>query len=240
MSEKEHSTTTPITDEEIAHIVALDAYHEHQKALDEMVNSDEYEAPDMNQAAQFQAKLHKAAQPAHKKSRLFHLPRRSAAAIAAVAVFVFAAIPAAAYYTNFFDVITNFFEDHGVVDTLDGQKFTKPDGWDSEFYPTWIPDGYELVEVTNTFYSSVLYFENSDGHEFNFTICFSENEQQINTEDVEEFEINIQGKAHMAYKSPDGTHCMIVIGTTAGNLIVDGSLSEAEFIKIVKSINNLQ
>jgi len=227
-----------IDDEELARMLALVAYRENQEELDQLLQSEEYTPPDELEMRAFQEKFHKDSQRAlhRSKSRVI----RWACGIAAAAVFAFA-VPISADNVTIFQLVAQVFTDYSDISTLDGYTFEKPEEWDCEYYPTWIPEEYAVDEIFSFDYSHTLYFVSDDNSSFIFSyvIEWSNDYSAIEQEGLDDSIISIHGDNFPVYSNSNGKKRTVYIGTGNGTIIIEGELTLQQLTKIAKSINGL-
>ena len=227
-----------IDDEELAHMLALVAYRESQEELDQLIQSEEYTPPDEIQMRTFQEKFHKDSQRAlhRSKSRVI----RWVCGIAAAAVFVFA-VPISADNTTIFELVAQVFTDYSDISSLDGYTFEKPDDWDCEYYPTWIPQEFSFDKIISLDYSQSIYFKSKTNASLSFSFTRNWLFDYCATEEGLYFNgtITLYGKDAPIYFSKSGKRKIICISTNQGTIVIDGELSETNLVEIAKNIANL-
>lgn len=227
-----------IDDEELAHMLAIIAYRENQEELDQLIQSEEYIPPDEGEMRSFQEKFHKQSQRTlHRaKGKLI----RWACGIAAAAVFVFA-VPISAENTTIFELVAQVFTEYSKISEPEGYAFSKPDDWDCEYYPTWIPSGFYYREVV--FRESLQYLRfGSSERDFLFMYITSWPSGYGAVEEVEtsnKSTITLHEQNIPVYTSEDGSTKTAYIRTASGTVIIDGKITNQQLTKIIKSITNL-
>lgn len=227
-----------IDDEELAHMLAIIAYRENQEELDQLIQSEEYIPPDEGEMRSFQEKFHKQSQRTlHRaKGKLI----RWACGIAAAAVFVFA-VPISAENVTMFELMVQVFTDYSDISALDGYTFEKPEEWDCEYYPTWIPSGFHYRGISAFDSSRSLRFESSAGEIlFMYTTDWPYDYSSVEEAGTSNMStITLNGQVIPVYTSQDGLTKIIYIRTESGTIIVDGEVTNQELEKIARNIMNL-
>lgn len=228
-----------IDDEELAHMLALVAYRENQEELDQLLQSEEYTPPDEVEMRTFQEKFHKDSQRAlhRSKSRMI----RWACGVAAAAVFAFA-VPISADNITIFELVAQILTNYSDISSLGGYTLDKPDGWNCEYYPMWIPEHYSLDNIYGTSFSQAMYFQSDTGKIFSFTYSQSWTSDYNNANEKNHFSpypISIHGQEVTAYYSEDGSRILISIGTSNGVITIDGELTFEQLVKISENIYGL-
>lgn len=227
-----------IDDEELAHMLALVAYRESQEELDQLIQSEEYTPPDEIQMRTFQEKFHKDSQRAlhRSKSRIM----RWACGIAAAAVFAFA-VPISADNVTIFELVAQVFTDHSDISSLEGYEFKKPEGWNCEYYPTWIPKSYILSNIYSDSYIQSMTFKNALNQSFSFSYSgiWSNDYNNVSIDQFTPHTILVDNQPVTAYYSNDGCQIILSFGVSSGTLTIDGELTSDQLIKIAENIYGL-
>ena len=227
-----------IDDEELAHMLAVIAYRENQEELDQLIQSEEYIPPDEGEMRSFQEKFHKQSQRTlHRaKGKLI----RWACGIAAAAVFVFA-VPISAENATIFELVAQGFTDYSKISEPEGYTFSKPDDWDCEYYPTWIPNEFSYREVVFRESLQYLRFGSSEGDLlFMYTTNWPSGYgavEELGTSSAST--ITLHGQVIPVYTSEDGFTKAVYIRTESGTIIIDGKVTNQELARIAQSIKNL-
>ena len=96
-------------------------------------------------------------------------------------------------------VFSMFAEDHGQYTAIglreDEQKaFDVPNGWEGMYYPTYIPDGFEVINVENLSEQIFLIsFENKNNEYLTFEEMTEDAESNIDTENAQVYYTEIHG-----------------------------------------------
>lgn len=228
-----------IDDEELAHMLALVAYRESQEELDQLIQSEEYTPPDEIQMRTFQEKFHKDSQRAlhRSKSRVI----RWACGIAAAAVFAFA-VPISADNTTIFELVAQVFTDYSDISSLEGYTFERPEEWNFEYYPTWIPATFSFRQVLSAACTQSIYFDSASGLSFSFSYTTGW-ESDYSSVGEEQFETNsafFYGKEHPIFSSKKGKRKILHLKTDDGIIVIDGELSKQQLVKIAENIYGLE
>lgn len=228
-----------IDDEELAHMLALVAYRESQEELDQLIQSEEYAPPDEIQMRTFQEKFHKDSQRALHRSK--NRVIRWACGIAAAAVFAFA-IPISADNVTIFELVAQVFTDYSKISEPEGYTFSKPDDWNCDYCPTWIPNSFDYIGISTRDASQCLHFESSTGfitfvYTTGWTSDYATAEESVM---LNMSTITLHGQTIPVYISEDGSTKTIYIRMKSGTIIIDGKITNQQLDKIAQSITNLQ
>lgn len=223
-----------IDDEELAHMLALVAYRESQEELDQLIQSEEYTPPDEIQMRTFQEKFHKDSQRALHRSQ--NRVMRWACGIAAAAVFAFA-IPISADNVTIFELVAQVFTDYSKISDPEGYTFSKPDDWDCEYYPTWIPNTFHYKGISIWGSSQSIRFDSTEGFiMFIYTTNWPSDYGPMEKAEASSSIITLHGQKIPVYISQDGTIRTIYICTKNGTIIIDGKITSRQIEKIAQSI----
>lgn len=227
-----------IDDEELAHMLALVAYRENQEELDQLLQSEEYVPPDELEMRTFQEKFHKNSQRALHRSKSQMI--RWACGIAAAAVFVFA-VPISADNVTIFELVAQVFTDYSKISAPEGYIFSKPDNWNCEYYPTWIPKEFSFTQVLSSTYSQSIQFYSDHGSTFSFSYAtdWISDYSSVEKDHFISGSISLQGQTIPIFSSQNGKRKILQIKAENCILIIDGELTQQQLEKIAKSIKNL-
>ena len=110
-----------------------------------------------------------------------------------------------------------------------------PSGWQGDYYPTYIPDGYEVSYIGR--YSATVEFSNTEGNVLTFNECSESDQFNIDSEN-----------ALMSYELINGQQVFVIDRTTSATVawsngsklfIVTGHISTEELLKIAESVRIL-
>ncbi|MBQ3128397.1 MAG: DUF4367 domain-containing protein [Clostridia bacterium] len=89
--------------------------------------------------------------------------------------------------------------------------------YEGQYIPTWIPEGYEVVEVDNDVYFKTIKLENDSGNIISFTehIRDSEKKFNINKEDYDSYETQVIKGKDVVIAIKDGVKRLVVNETDA-------------------------
>ena len=227
-----------IDDEELAHMLALVAYRESQEELDQLIQSEEYAPPDEIQMRTFQEKFHKDSQRALHRSKIRVI--RWACGMAAAAVFVFA-VPISADNVTIFELVAQVFTDYSDISSLDGYTFEKPEEWNCEYFPSWIPSEYHYREASIFGPAQSLYFDSAIGSiTFIYTTDWPFDYGSVEKSIISNSNfIILHGQSIPIYTSQDGATKTVYIRIGNGTIIITGSVTSQQLEKIVQNITDL-
>lgn len=89
--------------------------------------------------------------------------------------------------------------------------------YEGQYIPTWIPEGYEVIEVDNDVYFKTIKLENDSGNIISFTehIRDSEKKFNINKEDYDSYETQVIKGKDVVIAIKDGVKRLVVNETDA-------------------------
>ena len=125
-------------------------------------------------------------------------------------------------------------EDHAKLSLVENEdaSFDVPSGWQGDYYPTHIPDGYGVSNVIP--YYATVEFSNTEGNVLTFNECSESDQYNIDSEN-----------ALMSYEFINGQQVFVIDRTTSATVarsngsklfIVTGRVSTEESLKIAESV----
>ena len=125
-------------------------------------------------------------------------------------------------------------EDHAKLSLVEDEdaSFDVPSGWQGDYYPTYIPDGYEVSNVSH--YFATIEYNDSEGGVLTFNECSESDQYNIDSEN-----------ALMSYELINGQQVFVIDRKTSATVawsngsklfIVTGRVSTEELLKIAESV----
>lgn len=223
-------------EERLLKFAALAGQEQEDKEYEAFLRSDEYVPPDEAWMKKVTGELRRPARhrPVHWKK----LVVMAAAIVVLLCAGVGTAIANPKALANLF---SQDYERYSQVRVDDGVVLEKPEGWESECYPTWAPEGFHIEEVSQTEKLRVINLLNSTtGKKIWFSLLENEIDRYPNTENLEEIEIVVLGEKKQAYMSEDGQTLQVVIKMDKGSVVISGQLKIVELETMVENIKNLR
>lgn len=223
-------------EERLLKFAALAGQEQEDKEYEAFLRSDEYVPPDEAWMKKVTGELRRPARhrPVHWKK----LVVMAAAIVVLLCAGVGTAIANPKALANLF---SQDYERYSQVRVDDGVVLEKPEGWESEYYPTWAPEGFHIEEVTPGNSLLVMMLLNSKTNkEIWFSVAEKERDGYPNTEELEEIEITVFGEKKKAYVSQDGKTRQAVIKVDRGSVMVSGELTKEELETMIENIENLR
>lgn len=174
-----------------------------------------------------------------RKRRVTYLLRTAAvvALIACISVpLAFTADASRAAVANF--LIQNFDKFSRITYDINNNA-GPPIGWTSEYYPQWLPEGYQFDRINYTEQAQEIWYTDDSGYSIYFSLSTPDSPFLFDTENTScSTEIVGNYKAKL-YVKHDKRSCAIVIVLPATTLFVQGPLPKDEILKIANSIHSL-
>lgn len=181
-----------------------------------------------------------------KKQFFTVVPRTMRFAVAALGILCIGLTTAFASSETFrVRVFSMFAEDHGQYTAIglreDEQKaFDVPNGWEGMYYPTYIPDGFEVINVENLSEQIFLIsFENKNNEYLTFEEMTEDAESNIDTENAQVYYTEIHGNTALVSVKADLT----IVSWNEQNRILsvafDGEVEE-DALKVAKSVTRIK
>ena len=181
-----------------------------------------------------------------KKQFFTVAPRTMRFAVAALGILCIGLTTAFASSETFrVRVFSMFAEDHGQYTAIglreDEQKaFDVPNGWEGMYYPTYIPDGFDVVNVENLSGQIFLIsFENQNSEYLIFKEMTEDTESNIDTENAQVYYTEIHGNTAMVSVKEDVTVVAWNEKDRIFAVIVDGEVEEGA-LEVAKSVMRIK
>ena len=142
-------------------------------------------------------------------------------------------------------VFSMFAEDHGQYTAIglreDEQKaFDVPNGWEGMYYPTYIPDGFEVINVENLSEQIFLIsFENKNNEYLTFEEMTEDAESNIDTENAQVYYTEIHGNTALVSAKADLTIVSWNEQNRILSVVFDGEVEE-DALKVAKSVTRIK
>ena len=136
-------------------------------------------------------------------------------------------------------------KDHGQYAAVklqeDEQKaFDVPNGWEGMYYPTYIPDGFEVINVENLSEQIFLIsFENKNNEYLTFEEMTEDAESNIDTENARVYYTEIHGNTALVSVKADLTIVSWNEQNRILSVVFDGEMEE-DALKVAKSVTRIK
>ena len=181
-----------------------------------------------------------------KKQFFIVAPRTMRFAVAALGILCIGLTTAFASSETFrVRVFSMFAEDHGQYTAIglreDEQKaFDVPNGWEGMYYPTYIPDGFEVINVENLSEQIFLIsFENKNNEYLTFEEMTEDAESNIDTENAQVYYTEIHGNTALVSAKADLTIVSWNEQNRILSVVFDGD-AEEDALKVAKSVTRIK
>ena len=181
-----------------------------------------------------------------KKQFFTVVPRTMRFAVAALGILCIGLTTAFASSETFrVRVFSMFAEDHGEYTAIglreDEQKaFDVPNGWEGMYYPTYIPDGFEVINVENLSEQIFLIsFENKNNEYLTFEEMTEDAESNIDTENAQVYYTEIHGNTALVSAKADLTIVSWNEQNRILSVVFDGEVEE-DALKVAKSVTRIK
>ena len=181
-----------------------------------------------------------------KKQFFTVVPRTMRFAVAALGILCIGLTTAFASSETFrVRVFSIFAEDRGQYTAIglreDEQKaFDVPNGWEGMYYPTYIPDGFEVINVENLSEQIFLIsFENKNNEYLTFEEMTEDAESNIDTENAQVYYTEIHGNTALVSAKADLTIVSWNEQNRILSVVFDGEVEE-DALKVAKSVTRIK
>ena len=181
-----------------------------------------------------------------KKQFFTVAPRTMRFAVAALGILCIGLTTAFASSETFrVRVFSMFKKDHGQYTTVKLQEneqksFDVPNGWEGMYYPTYIPDGFEVISVENLSEQIFLIsFENKNNEYLTFEEMTEDAESNIDTENARVYYTEIHGNTALVSVKADLTIVTWNEQNRMFSVIIDGE-AEKDALKVAKSVTRIK
>lgn len=134
-------------------------------------------------------------------------------------------------------LIRNFGE-YTQIEVLEGYALEKPFGWTSEYYPTWIPEGYRFKEMVLNDTIKTLYFTNEQDQEIMFQ-CSKHINGTYNSENRSFEEIKLHNMTAFIFQGDEPLTRVLVFYTDDEKILVSADVPYMELLHLGESVNGL-
>lgn len=218
-------------EERLLNLAAMACQAQEDEDFEAFLNSDEYVPPDPEWVEKMEKELR--TPPKRRIPLVRYLVAAALVAVVALMVSV-SANPKGLGRTNNQD-----YSRYSQVSLDNGVVLEKPEGWQSEYYPTWAPSGFSIVEVTESENIHSVLLLNKQNESIEFTAYDSKTYGFPNTEDLVKVPLEIFEEDYTAYLSEDGLHVLLIIQKEEDSLVIDGEITPEEMVKIAENIKNI-
>ena len=181
-----------------------------------------------------------------KKQFFIVAPRTMRFAVAALGILCIGLTTAFASSETFrVRVFSMFAEDRGQYTAIglredEKKAFDVPNGWEGMYYPTYIPDGFEVINVENLSEQIFLIsFENKNNEYLTFEEMTEDAESNIDTENAQVYYTEIHGNTALVSAKADLTIVSWNEQNRILSVVFDGEVEE-DALKVAKSVTRIK
>ena len=181
-----------------------------------------------------------------KKQFFTVVPRTMRFAVAALGILCIGLTTAFASSETFrVRVFSMFAEDRGQYTAIglredEKKAFDVPNGWEGMYYPTYIPDGFEVINVENLSEQIFLIsFENKNNEYLTFEEMTEDAESNIDTENAQVYYTEIHGNTALVSVKADLTIVSWNEQNRILSVVFDGEVEE-DALKVAKSVTRIK
>lgn len=218
-------------EERLLNLAAMACQAQEDEDFEAFLNSDEYVPPDPEWVEKMEKELR--TPPKRRIPLVRYLVAAALVVVVALMVSV-SANPKGLGRTHNQD-----YSRYSQVSLDDGVVLEKPEGWQSEYYPTWAPSGFSVAFTGESGKANTLTLSNKQNACIEFTVYENEIYKFPNTEELTPLSVKIFDEEHIAYLSEDGLHVLITVQNNGSSIVIDGGITPEEMVKIVENIKNI-
>lgn len=222
-------------EERLLKFAALAGQEREDQEYEAFLRSDEYVPPDEAWMKKVTSELRRP-----PKRRLVHW-RKLVVMAAAIVVLLCAGVGTAiANPKALANLFSQDYDRYSQVRVDDGVVLEKPEGWESEYYPTWAPKGFSITDIAENGNAHNLTLSDKEGTQIEFAVYDGRTYGFSNTEKLSTFSMKIFEKEYTAYLSEDGLQVLVVIPNENGSIVIDGEITPEELVEFAENIKNLR
>lgn len=174
-----------------------------------------------------------------RKRRVTYLLRTAAvvALIACISVpLAFTADASRAAVANF--LIQNFDKFSRITYDINNNA-GPPIGWTSEYYPQWLPEGYEFGKIALEDGRQDLWYIDDAGYKIYFSLSAQSGVLDIDKENTDSYDTTVLSYNATLYIKDDKRTSAIAIFLPSCTLYIQGPLTKDDILKIANSIHGI-
>lgn len=174
-----------------------------------------------------------------RKRRVTYLLRTAAvvALIACISVpLAFTADASRAAVANF--LIQNFDKFSRITYDINNNA-GPPIGWTSEYYPQWLPEGYQFDRINYTEQAQEIWYTDDSGYSIYFSILPHANIASVDNEDTHCYPIFVGPYPATLYIKNDKRSSSLFFVPSSITVYIQSPLSEEEILRIANSVHGI-
>lgn len=168
-----------------------------------------------------------------------HLVRWGAAAAAILVIAPVVAMNVSASRTAISNYVIQTFDKYSVIQYDQEYNAVAPFGWRSEYYPRWLPEGYQLDSVEFAEWGDCIWYITKDKVKLSFQVLNFTDQPMLNSEKYTEEQLVVEGRNATLYLSEDRRKAILFVSLSEYAIQVAGFVSKNDLIQIVESVEIL-
>lgn len=165
--------------------------------------------------------------------------RWGAAAAAILIATPVIAMNVSASRTAISNYVIQTFDKYSVIQYDQEYNAVAPFGWRSEYYPRWLPEGYQLDSVEFAEWGDRIWYITKDKVRLSFQVLNFVDQPMLNSEKYTEEQLVVEGRNATLYLSEDRRKAILFVSLSEYAIQVAGFVSKNDLIQIVESVENL-
>lgn len=158
--------------------------------------------------------------------------------VVVLGVGLFVAFQVDASRSGISNFLINTFSQYSEVEYDAQANALPPVGWESPYYPLWLPEGTRVMKITLLDQDQYIWYQDPYGHEFSFAVLPRTSQTlSVDSEGMISKEITVSGQSATLAHSEDGAAQSLTLVTPQNVLRVDGALSESDIVKIAENLS---
>lgn len=218
-------------EERLLNLAAMACQAQEDEDFEAFLNSDEYVPPDPEWLEKMEKELR--TPPKRRIPLVRYLVAAALVAVVALMVSVSANPKGLGRTTN------QDYSRYSQVSLDNGVVLEKPEGWQSEYYPTWAPSGFSVANVFNDANLHMMILSNREGAQVTFSVIENEVDGFPNTEGLNKVNVEILGEEQEVYANYDNTRKLFGLKNGSDLIVVDGQITIEELVQIVENTKNI-
>lgn len=128
------------------------------------------------------------------------------------------------------------FDKYSVIQYDKEYNAIAPFGWRSEYYPCWLPEGYQLDSVEFAQWGDCIWYITKDKTKLSFQVLNFADYPMLNSEKYTEEQLLVNGHNATLYRSEDKHRAVLFVSLSRCAVQIDGFLSKEHLIRVIESM----
>lgn len=112
------------------------------------------------------------------------------------------------------------------------QNAQPPVGWFSDYYPTWLPEDFKILEISFEAQADIIRYQDGVKHEIAFIVMDAEQQPSVDTENMMVEPVSLQGYKAQLFASTDRRTHTLVLPLDDHVIIISGEISKEAIMLI--------